>query len=239
MPQPVPTVVLVHGAWHGPWAWDAVAERLHSAGADVIAVDLPSAGLDASSLGDLYDDARVIRAAVDGASGPAVVVAHSYGGLPVTEGLAGAVNAAHLIYLAAFMLEEGQSLLGLRQGIEPDWWLTSDDGYTLLPDEPRRVFYGDCQPDVAARAEAALVPHRKDAFRQELRAVAWREVPSTYVICELDNAIPPAAQERMSAHAHAVHRLESSHSPFLSRPADVCAIIRDVLDGLMPVEHLR
>ena len=236
-PQPPPTVVLVHGAWHGPWAWDAVAERLASDGREAIAVDLPSAGAETGSLGDLYDDARAVRAAVDAAGGPAVVVAHSYGGLPVTEGLAGCANAAHLVYLASFMLDEGQSLLGLRDGVEPDWWLTSEDGRTLLPAEPRRVFYGDCDPALAARAEAALVPQRKDAFRQQLESVAWRETPSSYVICELDNAIPPAAQERMSARAGAVHRLPSGHSPFLSRPDDVCAIIRTLLDELAPAEQ--
>ena len=51
------------------------------------------------------------------------------------------------------------------------------------------------------------MPQREVAFRQPLREVAWRQAPSTYVICGL----------------------ESSHSPFLSRPDDVCAIIRHVL----------
>ena len=52
-------------------------------------------------------------------------------------------------------------------------------------------------------------------------------MPSTYVVCERDNAIPPAAQEHMSAHAGTVSRLEAGHSPFLSRPHDVTAIIQE------------
>ena len=183
-----------------------------------LAVDLPSAGADTATLGDLHDDAEVVRAAVDGAGAPAVVVAHSYGALPVTEGLAESENVAHLVYLAAFMIEPRESLLGLRGGTEPGWWRTSEDGRTLLPDNPKHVFFNDCEPDVAERAAAALVPQRKDVFRQEIFAAAWQRVPSTYVICERDNALPPSLQEQMAERAGTVHRLDSGHSAFLSRP---------------------
>ena len=227
--QRAPVVILVHGAWHGPWAWQAVIERLTVEGIRSVAVDLPSKGFETALLGDLHDDAEAVRAAVDAAGAPALVVAHSYGGLPVSEGLAGCANVAHLIYLTAFMLEAGQSLLGLRGGVEPEWWVTSEDGRTMLPDNPKHVFYNDCTPEVAEAAAAALVPHRKDAFRQELRAAAWQSAPSTYVICERDNAIPPAAQEHMSGHADTVSRLDAGHSPFLSRPHDVTAIIQETL----------
>ncbi|WP_437307271.1 alpha/beta fold hydrolase [Sorangium sp. So ce388] len=57
---------------------------------------------------------------------------------------------------------------------------------------------------------------------------AWQELPSTYVICERDNAIPVFAQEAMSQRAREVRRLDAGHSPFLSRPDDVAALVRDV-----------
>jgi pimeloyl-ACP methyl ester carboxylesterase len=227
--EPPPVVILVHGAWHGPWAWAEVGTLLDAEGIRWLALDLPSTGRDAAALGDLHDDAATVRAAVDAAGAPALVVAHSYGGLPVGEGLAASPNAAHLIYLAGFMLEAGESLLGVRGGAEPAWWITSEDGRTILPDDPLHTFYADCPPDVAARAAAAIAPQRKDAFRQELRAAAWQSVPSTYVVCMRDNALPPAAQERMSERAGTVSHIDSSHSPFLSRPAEVAAIIRETL----------
>ena len=228
--EPAPVVILVHGAWHGSWAWDAIVARLDGEGIRSVALDLPSKGRDTAALGDLHDDAATVRAAIAAAGAPALVVAHSYGGLPASEGGA---DAAHLVYLAAFMLEPGQSLLGLRNGVEPEWWITSEDGRTLLPGDPEHVFYADCDPAVAARAAAALVPHRKDVFSQELRSAAWRTVPSTYVVCERDNAIPPALQELMAARAGTVSRIDSSHSPFLSRPDEVTAIIKETLSAVV------
>jgi pimeloyl-ACP methyl ester carboxylesterase len=228
--EPPPVVILVHGAWHGAWAWDGIVERLSAEGIRTVALDLPSKGRDTNALGDLHDDAETVRAAIAAAGAPALVVAHSYGGVPVSEG---AADAAHLVYLAAFMLEPGQSLLGLRGGAEPEWWITSEDGRTLFPDDPVHVFYGDCEPAVAERAAAALVPQRKDAFRQELRSAAWRTVPSTYVVCARDNAVPPALQELMAARAGTISRIDSSHSPFLSRPDEVTAIIKETLAAVV------
>ncbi len=233
--QPPPVVILVHGAWHGPWAWSEVVARLSREGIRTVALDLPSKGLDTATLGDMHGDAELVRAAVAAADGAALVVAHSYGGLPVSEGAAG---AAHLIYVAAFMLEPGESLLGLRGGVDPDWWITSDDGRTVFPADPEHVFYADCTADVAERAAAALVPQHKDVFRQELRSAAWMTVPSTYVICERDNAIPPQLQELMSQRAGTVSRMDASHSPFLSRPGEVTANILEPLAAVIAVAAL-
>jgi len=228
--QPPPVVILVHGAWHGSWAWAGVIDRLDDEGIRSIALDLPSKGVETSALGDLHDDAAAVRAAIAGAGAPALVVAHSYGGLPASEGGA---FATHLIYLAAFMLEPGESLLGLRGGVPPDWWVPSADGRTLLPHDPEHVFYADCPPAVAARAAAEIVPQNRVVFEQELRTAAWQSVHSTYVICERDNAVPPALQERMSARADTVSRIDSSHSPFLSRPGEVTAIIQETLAAVI------
>ncbi len=128
------------------------------------------------------------------------------------------------------MLEPGQSLLGLRGGVEPEWWLSSEDGRTYLPDDPRHVFYNDCAPEVAERAAAALVPQRKDAFLQELRAAAWQT--RALDLCHL------RARQRDPARGAGAHggtlpdtvsRIDTSHSPFLSRPHEVTAIIQETL----------
>src|SRR3954453_22440485 len=138
-----PTVVLVHGAWHGPWAWNEVEGQLSDLGIDVVTVDLPSVGEDTSALGGLQEDADAVREAIDGVAGPVVVVAHSYGGAPTTQGAAGAENVAHIVYLTAFMLDEGESLFGLVGGVAPDWWQVADDGESLMPGRPQEIFFND------------------------------------------------------------------------------------------------
>jgi pimeloyl-ACP methyl ester carboxylesterase len=216
------TVVLVHGAWHGAWCWDEVVSRLSGGGLAVVALDLPSAG----SGGDLYDDARALRAVLDDTPGDKVVVGHSYGGIVITEGAAGADGVRHLVYLTAFMLDEGQSLADIAGTTPPDWQIPSPDGKTLTVSEPRKVFYNTCAPDVADAAAARLRPQTVASLVEPVRAVAWRDVASTYVICDRDQAIPVPAQEAMSAHAGTTHRLPSDHSPFLTDPDAVAELIR-------------
>ena len=217
-----PTVVLVHGAWHGAWCWDEVVSRLSGDGLAVVALDLPSAGAG----GDLYDDAGALRAVLDETPGDKVVVGHSYGGIVITEGAAGADGVRHLVYLTAFMLDEGQSLADITGPTPPAWQIPTPDGKSLTVSEPRDVFYNTCAPAVADAAAARLRPQTVASFVEPVRSVAWRDVPSTYVICDRDQAIPVPAQEAMSAHAGTTHRLESDHSPFLTDPDAVAALIR-------------
>jgi pimeloyl-ACP methyl ester carboxylesterase len=226
--QESPTVVLVHGAWHGPWAWSEVERALADEGVDVVTVDLPSVGQDTSALGDLDDDAAAVRAAIDAVDGPVVVVAHSYGGAPTTQGAAGAENIAHIVYLTAFMLDEGESLFGLVGGVAPDWWQVAEDGESLLPGRPEEIFFNDVAEDATSAAVAQLAPQSMAAVKGPVGAVAWRDTPTTYVICERDNAIPVPAQEMLAGRADNVARLDASHSPFLSQPDAVVGIIRGV-----------
>lgn len=221
------SIVLVHGAWHGPWVWDKVAGPLRERGFDVHAVDLPSIGPDTGSLADMYGDAAAVRAALDEIDGEALVVAHSYGGVATTEGAAGAGNVGHIIYLTAFMLDEGESLFATVGGVEPDWWITSEDGTSVTVDRPDEIFYNDCSPEDAAAAAAQLAPQLRECYMQPIRSVAWRGVPTTYVICDRDNAIPVFAQEHFAQRAGDVLRIDASHSPFLSRPDEVVALIAE------------
>ncbi|MDT7805081.1 MAG: hypothetical protein QOI78_8514 [Actinomycetota bacterium] len=75
------------------------------------------------------------------------MVAHSYGGAPVSEGAAGAPNVVHLVYVTAFQLDEGESLLGAA------------DGDLFTPLTPHEIFFADLDPETAAAAVARLRPH--------------------------------------------------------------------------------
>ncbi|MGY1619143.1 alpha/beta hydrolase [Geodermatophilus sp. SYSU D00691] len=218
------TLLLVHGAWHGSWAWRALLDHLD--GVEVRTVDLPSAGPDPAALGDLPADAEAVRGALAGIDGPAVVVGHSYAGAVVTEAVTPDSGAAHLVYLCAFLLDEGESLLGAVGGQAPPWWDVRDGHVAVRT--PEEVFYDDCPADLTAEAVGRLGVHSLAAFEQPLSRAAWRSVPSTYVVCEDDRAIPVFAQEAMAQRAGTVVRMSGGHSPFLARPAELAAVLREI-----------
>lgn len=217
-------VLLVHGAWHGSWCWESLRPHLEKAGHHVETVDLPSSG----GVGDLGADADVVRAAVDASTDPVVVVGHSYGGLAITQGAAGCRQVSHLVFLCAFMLDAGESLLGALNGEVPAWIAVDQDAGVSSVPEPLPVFYADVEPDVAEAYAAQVGTQTLTSFADPLTLVAWHDIASTYVACTQDQAIPYPAQQAMSARAGTVHTLESSHSPFASHAAEVAGIIDGV-----------
>jgi pimeloyl-ACP methyl ester carboxylesterase len=223
------TVVLVHGAWHGSWCWDKVVPLLTDQGVDVRTVDLPSTGPDVAALGDLDDDVAVVTRALDEAPGPKILVGHSYGGLPITEAAAGRDDVAHLVYVCAFMLDVGVSLLDAAGGKPMSWWRVSPDGRSITPDRPESVFYSDCNEQEAAAAAARLTPQSMSSCTTPLRAAAWTTVPATYVVADRDPELPAAVQEMMATgKARELRHIDSAHSPFLSRPRELAEIIGEV-----------
>jgi pimeloyl-ACP methyl ester carboxylesterase len=224
-----PTVVLVHGAWHGSWCWAKVVPLLEEHGLAVHTVDLPSTGPDVDALGNLDDDVTTLATLLDKIPGPKVLVGHSYGGLPITEAGAGRDDIAHLVYVCAFMLDVGQSLLDAAGGQPMSWWQVSEDGKSITAGRPESVFYSDCEPREAAAAAARLTPQSMSSCTTPLRAAAWQTVPATYVVADRDPELPQAVQEMMATgKARRLRHVDSAHSPFLSRPEELAALITDI-----------
>jgi pimeloyl-ACP methyl ester carboxylesterase len=221
-----PTLLLVHGAWHTSWCWQPLIDELSDV--DVVTVDLPSSGTDPNALGNLTADAGVIRTALAGIDGPVVLVGHSYGGIPITEAATAEAGVAHLVYLCAFQLDVGDSLVSSLGGEVPPWQEISETHVRVTT--PEAVFYNGVDPQLTAQAVARLHLHSTSALTQPLSRAAWTELPSTYVVCEQDQAIPVFAQEAMSARADTVVRLDAGHSPFLSQPAELAGVLRTILD---------
>ncbi|QYN18952.1 alpha/beta hydrolase [Amycolatopsis sp. DSM 110486] len=201
---------------------------------DVHAVDLASSGDDPAGLGDMYEDAAQIAAAATAIDGPVVVCAHSYGGIPVTQALSGASNVQRIVYLAAFQLDVGESMLSSIGGTPLPYWKidSTDNGikYVEAPLDPVDLLYSDVDTDIAQDAASRLFRYTSYVANiQKLTEAAWKTIPSTYIICEADNAFPPFAQELLAQRAGRVHRLNTSHSPFLSQPAAVAQLLRDEL----------
>lgn len=235
---PPATVVLVHGAFHGAWCWDRVVPRLEARGVPVVAIDLPGHGDDPAPPGDLYAHADALRAVLEGLDGPIVVVGHSYGGAVISDGAAGVPSVVHLVYLAAIVPDEGETMTAVMPDAVPDGEAVSDvptamtvdgDGFLVIdPDGAVPAFYADCSPEDVQLACARLSPQHPASFSQPLRAAAWRTVPSTYVVCTEDRAVSLPFQRALATRT--THRVEmpTSHSPFFSAPDALADLLADL-----------
>ncbi|QRP48451.1 alpha/beta fold hydrolase [Amycolatopsis sp. FDAARGOS 1241] len=232
------TIVLVHGSWHGSWCWDPVVPLLTGAGHGVTAVDLPGRGEAARVARFGLDDfADAVVGAVRAAGEPVTLVAHSMGGVPVSRAaqeIPGLISG--LLYVAAFVPRNGQTFGDLLAMPEVATSLTAhqvrdpETGTTTIPPQyARETFYGDCAPEIADAYAQRLVP--------ETRALLTQPVPQTatgigtvrrgYVECLRDRALPVEAQRVMhrAARIEPVFTVDSDHSPFASRPAELATLI--------------
>ncbi len=215
-------VVLVHGAWHGAWCWAQVVDELDALGVSNDAVELPLTGL--------VDDAATVRDAIQSAierAGPGVVVVgHSYGGIVISQAAAAIDGVHHLVYLAAFMTEEGEDELSIMTAHDSpvlDAVVTVDGGAGIDPAQAHALFYGDSDAATVAEVVPLLRPMRGGGRLDG--APVWKSIPSTYVVCTEDRALPPAAQLEMATRADAVVEWPTDHSPFLTRPGELAALI--------------
>ncbi len=224
-----PTLILVHGAWHNGAGFARLQKELDKIGISSKTVELSSVGSLNAQLGDMYADAEIVRLAIEEVDGNCVVLGHSYGGLVITQGAAGSKKVNRLIYLTAFMLDKGETLYAACGSVDPAWWNVSADKSRLTANTPDNIFYNKCSTEIASEATAMLRTQSLPSFNQAITQVAWKDIPSTYIICEQDNAIPLFAQEAMSARASLQVRMDSDHSPFLSAPRELAEIISKLM----------
>ena len=205
------TVVLVHGAWHGSWVWDRVIPLLEARGLSARTVDLPSVGSVPGVAADLSGDAAVVKDMLDQVDGRALLCGHSYGGMVISAAAAGRSDVSRLVYLCAFMPAEGESLVQLTGG-EPAPWIQLLDGGLTLPDpaQAAEVFYADCDAETMREASARIKPMSGAAFGEPVAATAWHDVPSTYVVCSQDRAIPDRKSTRLNSSHIQKSRMPSS-----------------------------
>ena len=220
-----PTFVLVPGAWHLPSTWDLLRGELDALGYASRAVKLLTTGPDPR--GGLQEDAEAIRAAIEAISGPVVVVAHSYGGIPATEGAADLPNVQRLIYLAAYVPDVDESMYTLHGMPDPD----SVEGLFPIGSDPRAQLYADVPAAAAELAISRLVDQLHQPFADHATRAAWHTVPSAYIVTEQDASLPIELQEQMAARAKNVYRIPTSHSPFLSCPAELAALLDEIAKG--------
>jgi pimeloyl-ACP methyl ester carboxylesterase len=218
-----PNVVLVHGAWADGSCWSAVIESLQAAGFTVTAPQFPETSLAA--------DVARLRQVLRRQSGPTVVAGHSYGGQIMTALGTDAPNVTALVYIAAFGLEQGESLGALLGGGPPTpalaHLIVDELGFGWLPEED---FVDHFASDVETSRARVLCAVQQGlsmgTFEDVMSVPAWKSFPTWYLVATDDEAIPPDA-ERMFARRMGAQTVEvpSSHLPMVSHPAEVVRLI--------------
>jgi pimeloyl-ACP methyl ester carboxylesterase len=197
-----------------------------------LAVELPScvASPEASERAprDMYADADAVRAALDGEDEPVLLVGHSYGGMVITDAAVGCRNVKHLVYVTSVMPDRDETMASFAGSREPGPWMDPhpEDGMMgvkaeFLPE----AFMHDCDEATVAEALERVTRQPLVVFGQTPRAVAWREKPSTYVVCAEDRATPPEVQREFARRADSVVELPSGHHPMLSRPELLAGVL--------------
>lgn len=228
------TYVLIHGAWHGSWCWDKVVPLLERQGHKAIAPDLPGHGTDKSPISKVTLQAYVDRVVdvLDAQSEAVVLVGHSMGGVVISQVAEYRPERAKaLIYLCAFLLRDGESLLQVAQDdadalVLPNLVMTDDQSSATVRDEAiDEAFYGECSDEDVARAKSLLVPQAAAPFATPVHTTAenFGRVPRIYIECRRDRAISPSAQKKMytSLPCQRVLSIDTSHSPFFSAPEEL------------------
>jgi pimeloyl-ACP methyl ester carboxylesterase len=225
-----PTLLLVHGSWHGQWCWERLIPELDRIGLRSTTVSLPSCGDDPHTLGTVADDAAAVEAATASIAGDVVVVGHSYGGVAITEARFDS-RVRHLIYLGAFMPDVDQSLADQLPpgGLAPFVLEHADGSTTVDPAMAIDSFFADCDPWVASWAASRLRRHKSINNVTPVSHASWRSRTSSYVVLTDDYAVPTADQKRMAPRASEQREMTTSHSPFLSRPVELAVLLRDVV----------
>jgi pimeloyl-ACP methyl ester carboxylesterase len=226
-------IVFVHGACvkDGAWWWHRTGALLAERGVTSEAPALPSCGetgapVDARGPG-LAEDVAAVRRVLTASDEPTVVVAHSYGGIVTAEAAAGVESVRHLLLVSSYLPEVGQSLSSFG-GEEPAPFLDIDpEGgtFTVRRDALAETFLQDCGPEIQRAAADRTARQSVAVLGQPVRSVAWRDVPSTYLVCAGDRGTPAAAQRAFAGRAGGVVELDAGHHPFLSQPAAVRDLI--------------
>jgi pimeloyl-ACP methyl ester carboxylesterase len=218
------TVVLVHGAWHGGWCWEKVTPLLDEAGVRWRTVDLPMTAL--------ADDIATVTAVLDDVAGPVLLVGHSYGGVVIT-GAGVHPSVEHLVFIAGFPATEDESAAAAvpDAGIEPSalgdaFKIADDGGVTLEHDGAIATLFNRCSPSDAAAAFERLRPIAIGCLKSAPGVAAWRDTPSTYVLCLDDQGVPSALQRVMAERARSeIVELDTDHSPFYAEPEALAALL--------------
>lgn len=241
--KPHKTIVLVHGAWQGPWAWQTVKAELINKGQKVVIIELPGHGSDVTSpqQASINSYRDKVLAVMNQIPGKVILVGHSMGGMVITAVADKAPEKIEkLVYVGAFLPTNGQSLMDLtmtdKESLLGKAISPGDGGLTLelLQDNIVPVFCADCSPNVQ---QQLLTHYKKEPAipfgdKATVNAEAFAKLDKYYIKTLEDRAVGPDLQSRMitAAGITKVYPLQSGHSPFLSMPDSITKVLLTIIN---------
>ncbi|WP_430502826.1 alpha/beta fold hydrolase [Micromonospora trifolii] len=236
MPDPQPTIVLVHGAFAESASWNGVLERL-GAGYDSVAV--------ANPLRSVAGDAAYVQDVVRGIGGPVVLVGHSYGGMVITQAAAGDTSVRALVYVNAFAPDTGESAMTLSAKFPGSTLAdtlvqypvsTGGNEVAIGQDQYHAQFCADASDDMAALMARTQRPITEQGLGDKLTGdPAWRSLPSWFVFGDADKNIPAEVHRFMAERANPRGQREvvgGSHAMTVARPSEVAETIIEAVRGV-------
>jgi pimeloyl-ACP methyl ester carboxylesterase len=230
--------VLVHGAWHGAWCWSKLVPLLRAQGHLVTAVDLPGRWARPETTMSLTpaDFVETVGQVVRTSPLPVTLVGHSLGGATISLAAEQyADRIANLVYVAAFLVPSGQSVGTIAmadkgtlipKAVRRD---AATRTSTVIPERAKELFYKDCADDDVRAALQLLCPEPStmSAARLSLTDAKFGRIKRYYVECLNDRAISLETQRTMQTAlpCRKVFTIDSSHSPFMSRPEELASIL--------------
>ena len=225
-------IVFVHGFWADGSGWSKVIPTLEAQGHFVVAAQHAHTSL--------ADDVAATRHLLAELEGPTLLVGHSYGGFVISEAATSAPGVVGLVYISAFLLDEGETLLSSGAQFPPlevfQHLLVTEQGLAWIdPDVFPQNFANDVDPVEARALAVTQVPPNASIFNTTAGQPAWKSLPSWSLFGSEDRMIHPEQHRWMAQRSKATAReISSSHVPFLSHPEDVAHIILEAANAVVP-----
>lgn len=222
-----PNIILVHGAWADGSSWNKVIPILKNAGYRVIAVQLP--------LHSLADDVATVKRAIELFGGPTILVGHSYGGFVITNAAYNNPIVTGLVYIAAFVPDEGESLSNFVDPSKlPQGLLVFDSGGFgyINPEMFPQAFAQDVNSTEAKIMATVQKPINQSVLGEKSGPPAWKHLPTWYQVSESDHMIPPDAERQFANRINATTiSINSSHASLVSHPNEIAQFILNATRG--------
>ena len=235
------TFILIHGSWHSSWNWHKVIPILEKQGHKAVAIDLPGMGRDKTPINQVRMQSTVekICKLIDNIEGKVILVGHSKNGIMISQAAESRPDKIEkLVYLAAYLIPNGKtqkeySMQDTKGVLKP--YVTMHEqlnAHTLQQEIYKEGLYADCDDNITELAKLLLSHEPVESAITPLRLSEenYGRVPRFYIECTEDKAVTPFIQRKMYTETpcNRVYSLATSHSPFFSKPQELCNILWEI-----------